>query len=86
MRIAGVYGSAHIKIGQGLLYYEVYERAGRTRRDSWAFYRGDASMWAKNVRICVTRLHNSDAFGERRDYVIGKQIMYFMVGTRYARW
>lgn len=64
MRIAGGYGSAHIKIGQGLLYEPRWSSV-----KSWdGKFRGDAGT--KTVLIYVKRLHNRNSFGEWEGCVI----------------
>lgn len=69
MRIAGGYGSAHIKIGQGLLYIQGDDS---NQRSSGVL--GHYLPWgwrAKNVRAYMKRLHNSYSFGERERCAIG---------------
>ena len=72
MRIAGGYGSAHIKIGQGLLYIQ-----GDDANQSSSGVLGQYLPWgwrAKNVRAYVRRLHNSRSIGEREPSVIGARL------------
>lgn len=89
MRIAGVYGSAHIKIGQGLLYEVYYERWTRGQNSTgllgvlpWGCEYLCGQKTFVFVRDCIiaTRLGSGVI-----TWLVNKLCISW-VATRYARW